>query len=83
MNYTSIEQSKHLLELGLDPGSADMHYNFYRDEWDKVKSNGNIPSLMMNSLDDIPCWSVGALLDVMPKLSKVEYDLVHLLVSRV
>ena len=31
MNYTSIEQSKKLLELGLDAESADMFYMMYKD----------------------------------------------------
>ena len=71
MNYTSIEQSKKLLELGLSPESADMH-------WRKsiVKHpNGNVPWFAHNNTrlpvdygdeDNIPCWSVGALLNVIP-----------------
>ena len=64
-SYTDIEQSKILAET-LPLESADMYYNFYRDEWNEVKSNSKIPSLMIHSLDDIPCWSVEALLEIIP-----------------
>ena len=32
MNYTSIEQSKKLLELGLNPESADMHTELFDEK---------------------------------------------------
>lgn len=69
---TSIVQSRHLLELGLDPASADM---FWMD------TNSVKPCL--NLIDDgifnhrnylvrfpntsLPAWSLSALLEVMPK----------------
>ena len=45
--YTSIEQSKKLLELGLSPESADM----VSPDTEKL----------------LPCWSLGALLELMPE----------------
>ena len=58
---TSIEQSKKLLELGIDVNTADM---FYRD-------NGIDVKLMWEHLSDVevtsPAWSLTALLDVLPK----------------
>lgn len=74
MNYTSIEQSKKFLELGLNPDSADMYY--FLDP--TPVGNIYIPSLIfiekhlksrMPEYDkgDIPCWSLCALLKVMPR----------------
>lgn len=74
-HYTSIEQSKKLLELGLNPESADMCYSYYGNS----KYNPTIAykgqqwflCQIRNSLhDDIPCWSLGALLEVMPIIKK-------------
>ena len=69
MNYTSIPQSKHLLELGLKPETADMHY--MGDIVGIVPFNvvSNIKTKYPHSIKDIiPCWSVGALLELMPKI---------------
>ena len=68
-HYTSIEESKKLLELGLSAESADMCYiknsilvgidvPFVKDKFSKQ--------------GDIPCWSLGALLEVMPKFIPFE-----------
>ena len=65
---TSIEQSKKLLELGINPESADMHYN---------RENGIGYSLSVIPFkvfykvtynpDGIqPAWSLTALLELMP-----------------
>ena len=57
---TSIEQSKKLLELGIDLTTADM---FYRD-------NGVDVKLMWEHLPDVqvtnPAWSLTALLELIP-----------------
>jgi len=63
-HYTTIEQSKKLLELGLNPGTADMHYIKIIRENDVIY----MPELLYEDKEyDIPCWSLGALLEVMPK----------------
>ena len=62
--YTSIEQSKHLLSLGLNPESADMFYQWIADAI--IIDVGDIP--YEDSGCCIPCWSVGALLEVMPNI---------------
>lgn len=51
MNYTNIKQSKKLLELGLSPKSADMFY-----QWIPYGDSGCC----------MPCWSVGALIKLLP-----------------
>ena len=70
---TSIEQSKKLLELGLDPRTADMSYTNYKFQTD---NNGNLISdscepvgglAVGNMFDDYPAWSLSALLELMPQ----------------
>ena len=62
---TTIEQSKKLLELGLSPETADM--NYYHDRKDDYYIKVPMVGKPFNN-DDIPCWSVGVLLEVMPKM---------------
>ena len=76
-HYTTIEQSKKLVELGLNPESADMGWNVFVDDstrclpindWDLSK-NGE------GGTEFIPCWSLGALIKLMPSLiSHGQYD---------
>ena len=68
-NYTSIEQSKKLLELGLSPETAD----FYYDDEELKEGQGVYEEIQYwvgnkSRPADIPCWSVGVLLDLMPKV---------------
>ena len=69
MNYTSIEQSKKLLELGLSPESADMMYCYWKNTRTRESGIDNEPTVRVElpiEKCDIPCWSVGALLEVIP-----------------
>ena len=72
MNYSSIEQSKHLLKLGLSPESADACYDVGDGQTKAHIECENFTSYFTNDefpeLKDryIPCWSVGALLELMP-----------------
>ena len=73
---TSIEQSKKLIELGIDVNTADMWYTHIG--WEHLNDNSEAPIYFpivirdCESKDDIPCWSLSALLDVMqePELIK-------------
>ena len=59
MNYTSIEQSKTLLELGLEPKTSDMMYVQHQ----------TVPIIKNDCFAiefDTPCWSTEALLELMP-----------------
>ena len=73
MIATTIEQSKHLLELGLDPKTADITY-----EGTQLKVGldnaitGNLFSFRNGYV--IPAWSLSALLEVMPS-NIGDYDL--------
>lgn len=64
---TSIEQSKKLIELGIDDDTADMIYYWFcnfelNDEWYELH-------LGINRVNDkdILAWSLDALLSVLPK----------------
>lgn len=71
--YTTVEQSKRLVELGLDPSTADMWWSRctitdFGDNDLKVSyavTPCNI-SQFKNTDKDIPCWSLTALLELMP-----------------
>ena len=67
-HYTTIEQSKKLVELGLNPETADMFYSYGMNI--KTKEWSYDAELMVideaDKLCDIPCWSLGALMDLLP-----------------
>lgn len=66
--YTTIEQSKKLLELGLSPESADWHYHydFDFDELETCPTFSEEDDHYVLFPQDIPCWSVGALIHILP-----------------
>lgn len=76
-HYTTIEQAKHLVELGLDPKTADMFYPWHiADEEDTFEDGYLLDTPMIGkygSRGTIPCWSIGALLELMPKSIIDEY----------
>lgn len=67
-NFTTPEQSKRLLELGVPADSADLYYQDY----------GSIPMIVwtLTQPRDLrrgilkPCWSVGRLIEIMTICSK-------------
>lgn len=68
---TSLEQSKKLIELGIDVKTADMYYD--------VNSYGiqGKPEVVVGEVwsKDIPAWSLSALLDLPPKCEDNNIDL--------
>ena len=72
MIATTIEQSKHLLELGLDPKTADMCWEMEKGNW---LLNVGRKSAQVNRGFAIPAWSLTALLKVMPKDTNETYHL--------
>lgn len=71
-NFTTVEQSKRLLELGVPADSADCYY--LREHDDKVyifqnqKETDNCISkirLRIGLGHAMPCWSVGRLIEIM------------------
>ncbi len=68
MIATNIEQSKHLLELGLGPKTADMFYFSYGMFRPMKLHVGKILEDVVTGKRQwaIPAWSLSALLEVMP-----------------
>jgi hypothetical protein len=70
-SYTDIEQSKKLAEF-LPLETADMMYHSVEDEYGSgafVATSKIITNGLKNDdfhIDDIPCWSLAALLGVLP-----------------
>lgn len=66
---TTIEQSKKLVELGIDVNTADMHYDEYDVNVDKLHEKGIevFPTVNKhkNAEYKLPCWSTEALLDIL------------------
>ena len=61
-NFTTPEQSKRLLELGVPADSSDMYYKhtMFRPF---LFSKGVLFSAYSEIEDIVPCWSVGRLID--------------------
>lgn len=72
---TDINQSKKLLELGIDVNTADMYYSYdynideYEDDAQIIPQSelGQHFSLFP---EDIPAWSLSALLGILPSVIK-------------
>lgn len=64
-SYTSLEQSKKLAEI-LPLESADMSYRPYREEGGILNYQSNLCPYRFASWIGFPCWSLAALLSVLP-----------------
>ena len=77
--YTTKEQSKELLKLGLNPETADMCFEYQKAHWPDEPAYLDWPQCFKkHDEQDIPCWSVGALMDLIPKRiihNKTEYSM--------
>lgn len=69
--FTDIEQSKKLIELGIDINTADMCYdvNSYGIQGRPEVAVGNIWR------KDIPCWSLAALLGILKPINENTYTI--------
>ena len=67
-NYTSQVKSKKLVELGLDPESADMCWGLDAESGMYYNHPYPMPWKDYTAKEFyIPCWSVGALINLMPE----------------
>ena len=75
MTATTIEQSKHLLRLGLDPSTADMMW----DDWSLIDEGWKISVGYYPEIEKdygrkcYPAWSLSALLEVISKVTCISY----------
>lgn len=67
MNYTNIEQSKKLLELGLNPDSSDMFWEHVGDSSTPYTIAVNVGHRKLSLDRTVPSWSTDALLQLLPK----------------
>lgn len=65
LGWTTIEESKMLVEAGLDIYTADMYY-YYKDNVPQITTNFDHLKELLNQRYYIPCWSLGALIDLFP-----------------
>lgn len=71
-HYTTVEQSKKLLELGLSEKTADMVYLMYADSENHTPGfEGAVPMILRDTPINetnyplLPSWSLGALLEIL------------------
>lgn len=66
---TTIEQSKKLIELGIDVNTADMHYykNSFGDYIEGLYNSSDLKEgFELKGIEYIPAWSLSALLELIP-----------------
>lgn len=76
-NFTTTEQSKRLLELGVPVDSADCYYVSYKDPEDyeiSIRTKGDTGNAFFKVVSYTPCWSVGRLIEIMEICTKVKYN---------
>ena len=68
--YTSIEQGNRLMELGVSPETCDMTWttDMAGDFFPYPDLEFRPPIEYYNGVDNVPCWSVPALLNLLPKV---------------
>lgn len=71
--FTTVEQSKRLLELGVKPETADMTWIVFVDNSTRlmVADDWMIEKMIEGGAQLVPCWSLGALFAIM---QQVEYN---------
>ena len=82
---TSIEQSKKLIELGIPKNTADIWYQHIGYSITDGKEKPTyFPMVIRDNIsdDDIPAWSLFALLELMPERIKIGEELSFCLTSK-
>lgn len=78
--YTSVEQSEKLIELGVPEDSADCYYEMsYRPIRQLLPDDvlfSQLPQYMDDEdgdLDIVPCWSAGRLIEIQEKCTESKF----------
>ena len=63
-DYTSVEQSQKLIKFGINKTTSDMHYDKHPLEnyYSPIPIIGKYSEIH----DQLPCWSLSALLEILP-----------------
>lgn len=81
-HFTTIEQSKRLLELGVPANSADCYYDQYQILNFRTELDYGYDFFELN-FRFIPCWSVGRLIEVHLKCcTALNQNDAHIVISR-
>ena len=64
-NFTTPEQSKRLLELGVPADSADCYYNQIAEKPYFLTMPYSYTNWIDNRNPPLPCWSIGRLIEIM------------------
>ena len=78
-NFTTPEQAKRLLELGVPAISADCYFGSYpgHPDWAVIRQSEfdtEDDALFRLNEDIIPCWSVGRLIEIYEYCSGKKYE---------
>jgi len=76
---TSLEQSKKLIELGININTADMWYQYIGDSFkDGITKPIYFPMVMRDdpTKKDIPAWSLSALLKLIKPINENTYKII-------
>ena len=76
---TSLEQSKKLIELGININTADMQYQYIGDSFkDGITKPIYFPMVMRDdpTKKDIPAWSLSALLKLIKPINENTYKII-------
>ena len=83
LGWTTLKESKQLIEAGLPVETADMRYSFIGEHIKEATENDYL--LHTGSVDKdsytfkhkflIPCWSLGALMQLLPRTIEPGYNL--------
>lgn len=74
LGWTTLEEARQLVEAGLPVETADMCYpHFIRGGADSYDANP-VPCSSLDYPYEMPCWSLGALLKMIPKIYESEDD---------
>lgn len=68
LGWTTLEEAKQLVEAGLPVKTADMYY------W-LAEGKEYVYTGKCSDSNGIPCWSLGALVQLLPRTIKQEYNL--------
>lgn len=76
LGWTTLEEAKKLVDAGLDPNTADMYY--IKEPFMQIELHTRIDKFAekiggypIEKENHYPCWSLGALLKLIPKNIKV------------
>lgn len=82
LGWTTLEESKQLVEVGLPVETADMSYTYDFDDSRYViettpAKNWIVPKYAESTKikQVLPCWSLGALTQLLPRTIEQNYDL--------